>query len=149
MGISKRRLGLSLLALLGVVLLSQLVARCARQRVDDAHEHLSGFDWFCQEFGVEGQVREKVDLLHREHFPECEGHCVHYAESLKTLGMINEDAGMDGSPEHVLAAQEQRELEERSVKVFRQFIEEVAEILPPEEAARYLERMEAWGEPRP
>lgn len=149
MGTRQRGIALCLLALAGAFLLSQLVARCARQRVDEAHAHFSGFDWFCQEFGVEGEAREKVEILHRAHFPECEEHCVHYADSIETLGMINEDPDMDGSPEHVAAAEAQRELEGKSVEVFREFIQEVAEVLPPEEAASYLERMGAWADPSP
>jgi len=135
------------LALMLAVILSHLVAKCARQRVDDAHAHLSGFDWFCEEFRIEGEIREKVEALHRAHFPECEEHCVHYADSLETLGMVNEDPDMDGSPEHIAASQAHRELEGKSVEVFRKFIAEVAEVLPPEEADRYLERMGAWANP--
>ena len=88
----------------------------------------------------------RIDALHKAHFPECEEHCVHYADSLRILGEINEDAEMDGSPEHLTAAEAHRELEGKSVEVFRRFVHDVAQELPPDAAERYLRRMGKWLE---
>ena len=54
---------------------------------------------------------------------------------------------MDGSPEHITAAKAHRELEGKSVEVFRRFINDVAEELPPEAGERYLQSMGKWLEP--
>lgn len=142
-----RSLWIIVIAALLSVTISVVVFQSERDRIDQEHSHLTTFDWFCKEFGVADSSRERIRALHTAHFPECEDHCVHYADSVKTLAAINEDPHMGEFPEHVHAKEELEQLEVASAGVFRDFIHDVAEELSPEQAERYLERMGAWLSP--
>lgn len=126
------------------VVISGLLYNLKREKVDNAHAHLTAMDWFCQEFQISDDLRPRVEALHTRYFPECEDHCVHYADSLATLSKINEDETMEGSPEHVAAMEEHQQLRGESNEMFKEFIERVADELPPDQAERYLERMGSW-----
>lgn len=115
-----------------------------KHRIDDHHSHLTAFEWFCAEFDVAGERKERVEALHSAYFPECEDHCIHYADTLKTLADINEDPGLDRSDRHVEAARQLTELEKEADKKFIDFIYAVAQELEPEASERYLRRMKVW-----
>lgn len=115
-----------------------------KQRIDQRHAHLSSFEWFCEEFGVEGERRKRVEDLHKQYFPECEDHCVHYADTRDTLAVITEDPHLDNSPEHVDAARRLAELEKEADKKFIDFVYKIAGEMEPEHSQRYLRRMKGW-----
>ena len=69
-----------------------------KHRIDEHHEHLTTFEWFCEEFEVTPDQRKKIEALHTAYFPECEDHCIHYADTKRTLAHITEDPGLDQAP---------------------------------------------------
>lgn len=113
-------------------------------RIDDQHLHTTAFDWFCDEFNVTGEQRATIKLLHSKYFPECEDHCVHYADTQHTLSVITEDPDLDNSPEHVAAAARLAELEKEADKRFIDFVYGVAGEMDQEQSKRYLHRMKGW-----
>ena len=76
-----------------------------KNRIDEHHDHLSAFDWFCEEFDIDDAQRERIEALHIAYFPECEDHCIHYADTKQTLAEITADPDLDAHPEHVEAAE--------------------------------------------
>lgn len=136
-----------LLAFVAVGLLSfGAVFLWQKSRIDHEHDHLTAFDWFCHEFAVSDAQREKIQALHLAYFPECEDHCVHYADTKKTLEEITADPGLDDHPEHEKAAEELSLLKKEADKKFIDFIYSVAAEMDPESSERYLQRMKGWLE---
>ncbi|MEC5129456.1 hypothetical protein VSU19_22030 [Verrucomicrobiales bacterium BCK34] len=115
-----------------------------KHRIDVRHEHLTTFQWFNEEFDVTKAQQEKIEALHTAYFPECEDHCIHYADTKRTLAQIAEDPGLDQTPEHVDAARRLAELEKEADKKFIDFVYSVAAEMNPEASARYLARMKGW-----
>ena len=79
-------------------------------------------------------------------FPECEDHCVHYADTRHTLAAINQDPTLDKNPEHEKAARQLAELEKEADKTFIDFVYRVAGEMSPGQSARYRQRMKGWLE---
>ncbi len=137
---------------LSTILLSLVVGGIAfaaiffwqKRRIDHHHAHLSSFDWFCQTFDVTPEQRVRIEVLHREHFPECQDHCVHYADTRQTLEIITRDPKLDNSPEHKDAARRLAELAREADKKFIDFIYKIAAEMDAEPSERYLERMKGW-----
>ena len=117
-----------------------------KNRIDEHHDHLSTFDWFCEEFDIDDAHRERIEALHIAYFPECEDHCVHYADTKKTLSEITADPSLDTHPEHVEAAKELARLKKEADKKFIDFIYSVAAEMDPVSSERYLQRMKGWLE---
>jgi len=115
-----------------------------KSRIDEHHDHLDAFDWFCEEFEIDAAARERIEALHIAYFPECEDHCVHYADTKKTLAEITADPDLDDHPEHVEAADELARLKKEADKKFIDFIYSVAAEMNPESSDRYLQRMKGW-----
>jgi hypothetical protein len=115
-----------------------------KQRIDHHHAHLTSFDWFCEEFGVTGEQRERIGALHTEYFPGCEDHCVHYAGTQATLAEITGDARLDMSPQHREAAERLAELEKEADKTFIDFVYRISAEMDSEESLRYRQRMKSW-----
>ena len=115
-----------------------------KSRIDERHAHLSAFDWFCEEFEVSGEQRERIEALHKEYFPECEDHCVHYADTQHTLAVITDDPTLDNSPEHRKAAAELAQLEKEADKKFIDFVYKIAGEMDEAQSKRYLHRMKGW-----
>lgn len=115
-----------------------------KHRIDEHHEHLTTFEWFCEEFEVTPDQRKKIEALHTAYFPECEDHCIHYADTKRTLAHITEDPNLDQAPEHVDAARRLTELEKEADKKFIDFVYSVAAEMSPESSGRYLTRMKSW-----
>lgn len=139
----------SILTTLVFSLVAGSLAFCAvffwqKGRIDDHHDHLSAFDWFCEEFSIDDTQRTKIEALHLAYFPECEDHCVHYADTKKTLAEITADPGLDSYPEHILAVEELARLKKEADKSFIDFIYSVAAEMNDESAGRYLQRMKGW-----
>lgn len=130
---------LGLVAFAGVFLVQ-------KRRIDAAHEHLTAFEWFCGEFGVTGELRAEIEALHAEYFPECEEHCIHYADTRETLAEITNDPELDDDQLHADAARRLAELERDADKQFIDFVYRIAAELPEEQSRRYLERMKGWLE---
>jgi hypothetical protein len=84
--------------------------------------------------------------LHNDYFPECEDHCVHYADTRHTLAAINRDSSLDRSPQHKEAARRLAELEREADKTFIDFVYRVAGELSSEQSLRYRQRMKGWLE---
>ncbi len=119
-----------------------------KQRIDAHREHLTAFQWFCQEFEVDEAQREKMEALHTAYFPECEDHCVHYADTRQTLAEITRDPDLNNSPEHEHAARRLADLEKEADKRFIDFVYEIATEMEPGHSERYLRRMKGWLNPR-
>lgn len=117
-----------------------------KNRIDEHHDHLSAFDWFCEEFDIDDAQRERIEALHIAYFPECEDHCVHYADTKKSLTVITADPDLDKYPEHIEAAGELARLKQEADKKFIDFIYSVAAEMDPESSDRYLQRMKGWLE---
>ena len=117
-----------------------------KKRIDDRHDHLSAFEWFCEEFEITEKQREEIEALHVAYFPECEDHCVHYADTKKTLAEITADPKLDAHPQHIEAAERLTRLEKEADKNFIDFIYSVAAAMDPDSAERYLRRMKGWLE---
>lgn len=115
-------------------------------RIDRAHAHATAFEWLSSEFALSAEQRDRIEALHREYFPECEDHCVHYTDTRHTLAAVTEDPGLDNSPEHRAAAQRLAELEREADKRFIDFIYQVADEMGPEQSQRYLQKMKRWLE---
>jgi len=115
-----------------------------KHRIDEHHEHLTTFEWFNEEFGVTSTQRERIEALHTAYFPECEDHCIHYADTKRTLAHITDDPGLDQAPEHIDAARRLADLEKEADKKFIDFVYSVAVEMNPEASARYLTRMKGW-----
>ncbi|MEZ5325885.1 MAG: hypothetical protein R3F19_12585 [Verrucomicrobiales bacterium] len=115
-----------------------------KSRIDDHHAHLTAFEWFCEEFAVTGEQRAQIEALHKEYFPECEDHCVHYADTQHTLAMITDDPQLDNSPEHEEAARELSQLEKEADKKFIDFVYKIADEMDTAQSKRYLKRMKGW-----
>lgn len=113
-------------------------------QIDEHHAHLSAFDWFCEEFQVTGDQRNRIENLHTEYFPECEDHCVHYADTQQTLATITNDPELDNSPKHADAAKRLAELEKEADKSFIDFVYKVAAEMEPAQSKIYLQRMKSW-----
>jgi hypothetical protein len=112
--------------------------------IDEHHAHLSSFDWFCEEFQVTDAQRTGIENLHTEYFPECDDHCVHYADTQQTLATINNDPKLDNSPEHEDAAKRLAELEKEADKSFIDFVYKIAAKMEPDQSKRYLQHMKSW-----
>ncbi len=117
-----------------------------KNRIDEHHDHLSAFDWFCEEFDIDDAQRERIEALHIAYFPECEDHCIHYADTKQTLAEITADPDLDAHPEHVEAAEELARLKREADKKFIDFIYSVAAEMDPASSERYLQRMKGWLE---
>jgi hypothetical protein len=113
-------------------------------RIDDLHAHTTAFEWFCEEFEVTGDQRAEIEALHQKYFPECEDHCVHYADTRHTLAVITEDPKLDNSPEHEDAARRLAELKKEADKRFIDFVYQIAGELDQAQSDRYLNRMKGW-----
>jgi hypothetical protein len=116
-----------------------------KNQIDHHHEHLSAFEWFCEEFDVGVEQQRKIEALHLAYFPECEDHCIHYADTKQTLARMNEDPGLD-HPEHAAAAKQLTELKKEADKKFIDFIYSVAAEMKSDSSERYLQRMKGWLE---
>ncbi len=117
-----------------------------KSQIDHRHEHLDAFEWFCEEFKVDGDQWGKIEALHLAYFPECEDHCVHYADTKQTLSEITNDPGLDQHPEHAKAAVELALLKKEADKKFIDFIYSVAAEMDSDSSERYLQRMKGWLE---
>lgn len=117
-----------------------------KSRIDHHHEHLSAFEWFCEEFEVGREQRRRIESLHLAYFPECEDHCIHYADTKETLARIINDPGLDKHPEHTEAAVQLALLRKEADKKFIDFIYSVAAEMDPDSSERYLRRMKGWLE---
>jgi hypothetical protein len=115
-----------------------------KHQIDDHHAHLTAFEWFCAEFAVTAAQRGRIESLHTAYFPECEDHCVHYADTRETLAHITGDPALDQSPEHIDAARRLAELEREADKRFIDFVYAVAAEMDPDASRRYLKRMKGW-----
>ena len=104
-----------------------------KSQIDHRHEHLDAFEWFCEEFKVDGDQRGKIEALHLAYFPECEDHCVHYADTKQTLSEITNDPGL-------------ALLKKEADKKFIDFIYSVAAEMDSDSSERYLQRMKGWLE---
>lgn len=120
-----------------------------KHHIDEHINHLSAFAWFCEEFAVSPAQQTKIEALHREYFPECEDHCIHYADTRETLAAINEDPDLDYSESHRVAAQRLSDLEQEADQKFIAFIQAVAAEMEPGDSEFYLSRMKLWLERRP
>lgn len=112
--------------------------------IDRHHDHQSSFEWFCEEFEVTAAQCEEIQKLHLEYFPECETHCIHFADTLQTLAEITSDATLDSHLEHVQAAAELVQLQKEADKKFIDFIYKIAAEMDPASGERYLLRMKGW-----
>ena len=123
-----------------------------KRRIDDRHDHLTAIEWLCEEFKVTGEQRARVEALHKAYFPECEDHCIHYADTRHTLALITGDPQLDNSREHKEAASELAQLEREADKKFIDFVYSIAGEMDPAQSRRYLQRMKGWldraGDPR-
>ncbi len=140
---------LSLTALISVLL--GLLAYSAiflwqKGRIDQLHAHATAAEWLSSEFELDAAQRQRIATLHREYFPECEDHCVHYTDTRHTLATITDDPDLDNSPEHVLAAKKLAELEKEADKRFIDFVYKVAAEMNPAQSKRYLQMMKSWLE---
>lgn len=113
-------------------------------QIDEQHAHLTAIEWFCREFEIDSSQREKIEALHAAYFPECEDHCIHYADTRETLAIITGDPKLDQSPAHVEALRRLSELEREADKEFIDFIYRVAGEMDPAASRRYLLRMKGW-----
>jgi len=117
-----------------------------KNQIDQHHEHLSAFEWFCGEFDVNREQQLRIEALHLAYFPECEDHCVHYADTKQTLAKLNEDPGLDQHPEHAKVVKQLARLKKEADKRFIDFIYSVAAEMDPDTSERYLRRMKSWLE---
>lgn len=115
-------------------------------RIDRAHAHATAFEWLSSEFELSAAQRGRIEALHKEYFPECEDHCVHYTDSRHTLATVTRDPDLDNSPEHKAAARRLAELEKEADKRFIDFVYKVAGEMEPEHSRRYLQKMKGWLE---
>lgn len=115
-----------------------------KHRIDAQHSHMTAFEWFCGEFQVTGEQRTRIENLHKKYFPECEDHCVHYADTRQTLAEITNDPQLDDSPEHRSAAIQLSQLEKEADKKFIDFVYSIAGEMDSEASRRYLQRMKGW-----
>jgi len=120
-----------------------------KHTIDDHFTHLSAFAWFCEEFSVNPEQQSKIEALHQKYFPECEDHCIHYADTRETLAAINQDPRLDRSEAHRAAAERLSQLEQEADQKFIAFIYAVAIEMEPADSERYLSRMKGWLERRP
>ena len=123
-----------------------------KARIDQRHAHLTSFEWFCREFHVYGEARDRIASLHQIYFPECEEHCIHYAGTRDVLAAALQDPTLDEDPEHIDAMHRLAHLEKEADKRFIDFIYQVAGEMIPTESSRYRKRMKGWiehaGRPR-
>jgi Heavy-metal resistance len=138
-----------LIALLVGVLVFAATFAWRKHHIDEHIHHLSAFAWFCEEFAVSPAQQTKIEALHREYFPECEDHCIHYADTRETLAKINEDPQLDHSEAHREAAARLVQLEQEADQKFIAFIYAVAAEMDAVESERYLSRMKGWLEHSP
>lgn len=117
-----------------------------KNRIDRAHAHATAFEWLSSEFDLSADQSARIETLHHEYFPECEDHCVHYADTRHTLAAVTNDPGLDDSPEHKAAAERLAELEREADKRFIDFIYQVAAEMDPAQSRRYLQKMKGWLE---
>jgi len=115
-----------------------------KKRIDDHNDHLTAFEWFCEEFQVDEHQRVRIEALHTEYFPECRDHCVHYADTRHTLAEITDDPELNKSVEHEDAAKRLAELAKEADKQFIDFVYKIAGEMSPEQSDRYLRRMKGW-----
>ena len=115
-----------------------------KHQIDEHHAHMSAFDWFCEEFDIADQERKKIETLHIAYFPECEDHCVHYADTKETLAHIVNDPELNKYPEHAEAARKMALLEQEADKKFIDFIYSVAAEMDETRSQEYLQRMKGW-----
>lgn len=114
--------------------------------IDHHHEHLTAFEWFCEEFEVDQRQRRQIEALHLAYFPECEDHCIHYADTKQTLARITGDPDLNLHPEHEEAVEDLALLKREADKKFIDFIYSIAAEMDPESSERYLQRMKGWLE---
>ena len=117
-----------------------------KSRIDRVHAHGTAFEWLSSEFELTGEQSASIEALHKEYFPECEDHCVHYTDTRHTLAAVIDDPGLDDSPEHKAAARRLAELEREADKRFIDFVYQVAGEMGPQQSKRYLQKMKAWLE---
>ena len=115
-------------------------------RIDQAHQHATAFEWLSQEFALTEDQSTRIESLHKEYFPECEDHCIHYTDTRQTLAKVTKDPGLDNSPEHKAAALRLVELEKEADKRFIDFVYLVAAEMDQEQSRRYLQKMKGWLE---
>ena len=115
-----------------------------KHQIDEHHAHLSAFDWFCEEFDIADDERKKIEAIHVAYFPECEDHCIHYADTKETMAHIVNDPELDQYPEHAEAARKMARLEQEADKKFIDFIYSVAAEMDETQSQQYLRRMKGW-----
>lgn len=139
-----------LLTILASLLLGAIAFSCIffwqKSRIDQKHAHATAFEWLSDEFELTAKQRDRVEALHKEYFPECEDHCIHYTDTRHTLAAITNDPELDNSPEHEAAARRLAELEKEADKRFIDFVYAVASEMDPEQSKRYLQKMKGWLE---
>ena len=142
-----KRLSLTILAslLLGALAYTG-VFFWQKGRIDRAHAHGTAFEWLSGEFGLTGEQSASIEALHKEYFPECEDHCVHYTDTRHTLASVTGDPELDDGPEHRAAARRLAELEKEADKRFIDFVYRVAGEMDPQQSKRYLQKMKGWLE---
>ncbi len=118
-----------------------------KRQIAEEHAHLSSFDWFCAEFKVNEPEKKRILKLHEDYFPECEDHCVHYAESKKNLAEIHQDPNHSNNPEHIEALKRLQDQERDADKRFIDFVYAVSREMHPDNGTRYLKRMKRWIHP--
>ena len=112
--------------------------------VDDHHAQLTSFEWFCKEFEITSEQRLRIEKLHTDYFPECEDHCVHYADTRYTLIEITGESGLNNSPKQRDLEARLNQLEKEADKRFIDFVYKVAAEMDPMQSERYLRRMKGW-----
>jgi len=115
-----------------------------KHQIDEHHAHLTAFEWFCDEFDVTDQQKTKIEALHLAYFPECEDHCVHYADTKQTFAHILNDPELDDGPVHAEASRKLTELEKEADKKFIDFVYSVAAEMDEKASQEYLQRMKGW-----
>ncbi|MFT5109766.1 MAG: hypothetical protein ACI9UA_005416 [Pseudoalteromonas tetraodonis] len=115
-------------------------------RIDQAHQHETAFEWLSKEFVLTDEQSARIESLHKEYFPECEDHCIHYTDTRETLAKVTNDPGLDNSPEHKAAAERLTNLEKEADKRFIDFVYQVSAEMDQEQSKRYLQKMKGWLE---
>jgi len=115
-----------------------------KHQIDKHHAHLTAFEWFCEEFDVTEPQKEKIESLHLAYFPECEDHCIHYADTKQTFAHIIKDPELDDDPVHAEASRKRTELDKEAAKKLIDFVYSVAAEMNEDASQEYLQRMKGW-----
>ena len=138
------------ITLLASLLLGGIAYTCIffwkKAQIDNAHDHATAFEWLSSEFSLSSEQSGRIEALHKEYFPECEDHCIHYTDTRHTLASITKDPNLDNSKEHAAAARRLTELEREADKRFIDFVYKVAGEMDGEQSRRYLQKMKGWLE---